>query len=245
MIYIDVGNSRVKWQLSGEPDVHSADSIEELRAQWQALAPVKPQNLTGCNVRGADAAQAINQVASSIFGSDIIWQSARASAFGVVNGYQLVENLGADRWAALVGARAQFPGSNCIVVDAGTAITVDLLDQSGQHRGGVILPGVKLMFDSLGRARQLSSHADASLLKANALADSTQGAIVAGVNFSIQGGVNAVIQQQVQQINVKIEDLPIILTGGDASMIQLNAPYVHYAPLLVLDGLKVMAEAIK
>ena len=245
MIYIDVGNSRVKWQLDGELDVRSADSIDELRSQWQAVQPAKHQKLTGCNVRGEAASREIDRLAKAVFGSEVVWQTSQATAFGIINAYKITENLGADRWAALVGARARFPDSSCIVVDAGTAITVDFLDQSGYHRGGVILPGIKLMFDSLGRARQLSPQSDASLLNSSALADSTQGAIEAGVNYSIQGGVNAVIQQQVRQINVKIEDLPIILTGGDASMIQLNAPQVHYAPMLVLEGLKVMAEAVK
>ena len=83
-----------------------------------------------------------------------IWLTASAAACGVVNGYATPEQLGADRWAALVAARLRahttdlFPAP-VVVVNAGTAVTIDTLDADGRFRGGVILPGLRLMLRAL------------------------------------------------------------------------------------------------
>ncbi len=76
--------------------------------------------------------------------------AAAASAGGVVNGYDNPAQLGADRWAALIGARGLHAGP-ALVVMAGTATTVDCLDAQGVFRGGLILPGLDLMRRSLAR----------------------------------------------------------------------------------------------
>ncbi len=82
----------------------------------------------------------------------VVRVTAAASACGVTNTYEPPERLGADRWAALIGARALERGA-CLVVDAGTATTADILGADGAFRGGVILPGVNLM------KRALAQHA--------------------------------------------------------------------------------------
>lgn len=79
-----------------------------------------------------------------------LWLRSSASACGVRNAYEQPERLGADWWAALIGARGQLV-SDCLVVCAGTATTVERLDASGEFRGGRFLPGVDLMRASLAR----------------------------------------------------------------------------------------------
>lgn len=241
-LLIDVGNSRLKWRLEGGNDFNVATSIEQLDAQWQAIdATQSPSRIIACNVRGEAIAKALEQLASIYWKLDIEWQFASAEACGVVNAYASPTDLGADRWVALIAARALYPASACVVVDAGTAITVDLLSMTGEHCGGVIMPGARLMLDALRTAEQLSPDARDLLAAARAPARNTQDAIAAGVFFSLTGGVRAAIEQQAARISVKIGDIPIIITGGDADMLQLKPLQTDYKPPLVLDGLQVLA----
>jgi type III pantothenate kinase len=243
-LYVDVGNSRIKWLYHETSMV--ADSLALLGEQWSALQSVEIQKISGSCVRGSLMADQIDQIARACFGKKVGWQSSAARACGVTNAYIEPEALGVDRWVALIAARARNPGQACIVVDAGTAITVDLLDASGLHRGGVILPGAKSMLDTLDRAEQLFPDAGRNLHElaksAQALTRNTQDAVLAGIIFAVQGGVSAVIAQQARQINAKIEALPILLTGGDSSMLKLDDLQTLLVPDLVLEGLRVLAE---
>jgi len=84
----------------------------------------------------------------SRFAAEPLWVTAQASQCGVTNGYADSSQLGADRWAALIGAWHLYRGA-CLVVTTGTATTVDMLSASGLFRGGLILPGVELMKKAL------------------------------------------------------------------------------------------------
>ena len=77
------------------------------------------------------------------------------NCFGVTSAYEDPGALGADRLAALIAAKVCNPGSTCIV-DCGTAVTVDALDQGGMHRGGVIFPG----FGSMRAALEMDTAMD-------------------------------------------------------------------------------------
>ena len=241
-LYLDAGNSRFKWLLDGEEKASIATSIELLADQWRAIPSArKPSRIVASSVRTKAVENKLASIAYTFFAIDIEWQVSTAKAYGVVNAYMQPAQLGVDRWVALIAGRALFPKSACVVVDAGTATTVDLVDKFGQHLGGVIMPGIDLMLESLGTTAQLTPDFTAMREKAQALAQSTRDAIAAGVYFSMLGGIRAVIEQQVAQINVKINEVPIIITGGSADMLQLTPMQVHHQPNLVLDGLRVMA----
>lgn len=245
-LYLDVGNSRLKWLLDGQQRMHVATSLEMLAEQWQKIGKAqKPKRIIACTVRGPVVAKQLTALARSVFKIEIEWQISSAEACGVVNAYAFPSQLGVDRWAALIGGRVLFPSSACIIVDAGTAITVDLLNKSGKHLGGVIMPGARLMLKALSAAAQLSPDSERIAEKVQALASSTEEAMKSGVYFSVTGGVKAVIEQQAKLINVKIEDIPIILTGGDIKMLQLTPLQIHTQPRLVLDGLRVMAGCVQ
>ena len=74
------------------------------------------------------------------------------------------------------------------------------------------------------------------------LADTTQDAILGGVVYAVQGGVRSVILQQAERIGAKIEDLAILVTGGDSPMLKLDFMHAHAVPDLVLEGLQVWME---
>jgi len=244
-IYLDVGNSRIKWRHDTSLHGHVANSLDELAQQWQALGEAGRFELFGCNVRGETIAAQISALAQTCFSCPVVWLTTTGECCGVINGYRDSRRLGVDRWAALIATRARIPDSACIVIDAGTAITVDALDINGRHRGGVIMPGLRMMFEGLGGARELHTVSDEEIKlfasQPQALADSTRDAIVAGVIFSARGGVKSVIEQQCEQIKAKIRSIPILVTGGDASMLKIDSLQMQWQPDLVIEGVALLS----
>ncbi len=240
-IYLDVGNTRMKWLTDPQSSAITANTVAQLTDQWRAVKG-EVNRIIACDVRGVEIRASIDKVAEQIFGRRVDWQVSAAQACGVRSVYRQAERLGTDRWAALVAARARYANQACIVVDAGSAITIDLLDVKGQHRGGVIMPGKGLMHEAIGMTAQLDAETGSIAGEISALASQTEQAIRSGIAYSIMGGVQAVIEQQAMEINVNIEDLPILITGGDVSIINLNQSTTKRVPNLVLEGLQILAE---
>jgi len=148
ILAIDCGNTRVKWGLR-EPRAQTwrasgavplAD-IARLEAEWSALPA--PSRIVIANVAGARAREAL-AVPLSRFYAKAEWIVSQKEQCGVTNAYADPGQLGADRWAALIGAWHLVRGA-CLVVNAGTATTADRLSSQAIFRGGIILPGVELM----------------------------------------------------------------------------------------------------
>jgi type III pantothenate kinase len=152
ILAVDAGNSRVKWGLydAGQWRTLGAvatDEVERLASNdaWRGTSP--PERIAVANVAGpAVRDRLVGLVARWPIAPDFL--RASAAACGVTNGYAEPGQLGVDRFAALVAARARHRG-DCLVVMAGTATTIDHLDADGLFRGGMILPGVRLMKRSL------------------------------------------------------------------------------------------------
>lgn len=154
ILAIDAGNTRIKWGVHAdgkwrEQGVVSPAQIQTLRARAQAAAVA-----VVANVAGEDVAERVEALLADA-PARRVWVRACRSQGGVANGYDDPAQLGADRWAALIGARF-IHSASCLVVNAGTATTVDVLDDAGSFQGGVILPGLDLMRTSLAsRTAQL------------------------------------------------------------------------------------------
>lgn len=153
ILLIDAGNTRVKWRVIGAMAPHAAlaegavghaeiDMLAAACRAWPGLA-----RAFGCNVAGATVAA---RIAAACAPLPVAWLVPEAACAGVRNLYETPSRLGADRWAALIGARLSHTGP-CLVVTAGTATTVDLLSAAGEFLGGLILPGVELMQQALAR----------------------------------------------------------------------------------------------
>jgi type III pantothenate kinase len=150
ILAIDAGNSRVKWgwhdgrAWSGLATV----SLIEFAAANHDINPFaatheNPERIVISNVAGEGAHQLIVNW-TSVFEAEPFWLTGEAERCGVRSRYEQPGKLGSDRWAALIAARALHAGA-CLVVNAGTATTADLLSAEGEFLGGVILPGVDLM----------------------------------------------------------------------------------------------------
>jgi type III pantothenate kinase len=151
ILAIDAGNSRVKWgwyegqSWSGIANV----SLIEFAASSDHINPFSathdnPARIVISNVAG-DGAQQLLVNWTSIFEADPEWVHGEPARCGVKNRYDRPEQLGPDRWAALIATRALEPARACLVVNAGTCTTVDMLSAQGEFAGGLILPGIDLM----------------------------------------------------------------------------------------------------
>jgi type III pantothenate kinase len=155
ILAIDAGNSRVKWGWyethdgSGRWASIATVSLIEFAASSDHLNPFSvthdsPSRIVISNVAGDGAHQLLVNW-TSIFDAEPVWVKGERELCGVRNRYDRPETLGPDRWASLIAARSLEPRRACLVVNAGTATTVDVLTTEGEFAGGVILPGVDLM----------------------------------------------------------------------------------------------------
>jgi type III pantothenate kinase len=237
ILVIDGGNSRIKWGLwedrgfvargavlTGRPS-DLADALHALPRATKAI---------GSNVAGVAVEEQIEQVLGP-WGVRPQWIRSQASQCGVVNSYIDPAQLGTDRWAALVGAHTKFAEA-CIVVNAGTAITIDVLTADGRFLGGLILPGIELMGSALssGTARLPCEPGIFEVFPTN-----TANAIYSGALQSICGA----IERMARALN-STEQVRIVVSGGAAEVIaaQLGRPATT-ATDLVLDGLVAIASS--
>ena len=150
ILAIDAGNSRVKWgwYAGGWSSIANV-SLIEFAASSDHVNPFSathenPERILISNVAGDGAHQLIVNW-TSIFDAAPEWIHGERELCGVRNLYERPEQLGPDRWASLIAARALEPGRACLVANAGTCTTIDVLSAAGEFTGGLILPGIDLM----------------------------------------------------------------------------------------------------
>jgi type III pantothenate kinase len=241
ILCLDCGNSRLKWGLAGPHGWVSQGNIanQEIGTlalrDWQNLP--RPARVVGVNVAGeAPRVRVEAQLVRWRVAPE--WLAASEAACGVINRYSRPSQLGADRWAALVAARSRaadelFPAA-CVVVNAGTALTVDALDATGVFRGGIILPGLKMMLQALAD--------NTAALKVTPGHYHDFPANTADALYS--GAVQATCGS-IEQMRVRLggEARPkVIVSGGAAAEIapHLTAP-VEVVDNLVLEGVLALA----
>jgi type III pantothenate kinase len=148
-------------------------------------------------------------------------------------GYETPETLGKDRIAAAAGAAALFPGENVLAIDAGTALTIDFISDKGLFAGGNISPGLRMRFTSLNQ--QTFSLPDVELSEeVPLLGKNTREAILAGV----VNGLTHEIDNSINALKNKYNDLQVIITGGDARYLSARLKNTIFVEEnLVLSGL--------
>ena len=247
ILAIDAGNSRVKWGwMEIDKDGGSrwssiaTVSLIEFAASSDHINPFSathedPERIIISNVAG-DGARELLINWTSIFDAAPLWLKGEARRCGVTNRYERPDTLGADRWAALVAARAAHTGT-CLVVNAGTATTIDMLAADGSFLGGSILPGVELM------RFVLHEHTGRLPLQPGTVQQAprnTLDAIETGCRNAQAGAV-----ERLYRAFAKIAGTPpLCLIGGGAGQPlaeELDVPR-RYVENLVLDGLARIAQ---
>ncbi|WP_345948704.1 MULTISPECIES: type III pantothenate kinase [unclassified Mucilaginibacter] len=169
----------------------------------------------------------------------------RNMAYGIYNHYRTPQTLGADRLAAVIGARHLFPGEDNLVIDAGTCITYDGIDAGGNYYGGSISPGLVMRYKALQQYTAVLPLVDADATFDKSYGDDTLTAIRSGV----QNGIKYEAEGFIRSYSQANKPLNIILTGGDSVFLDtvlknsIFAGYIKTEPHLVLKGLNVAIKA--
>ncbi|MGH8704229.1 MAG: type III pantothenate kinase [Burkholderiales bacterium] len=238
ILAIDAGNSRVKWgwyERGGDGDRWASVatvSLIEFAASNHDINPFaatheNPSRIVISNVAGDGTHQLLVNW-TSIFDADPLWLKGERERCGVRSLYERPEQLGPDRWAGLIAARALHPGRASLVVQAGTATTVDALSAGGEFLGGLILPGVDLMRFVLHEHTGKLPLQEGSFVKTP---HNTVDAIETGCRHAQAGAVE-------RMHRVMGGDCVCLVSGGGGNALieRLEIP-CRYVENLVLEGL--------
>jgi len=147
---LDAGNTRLKWRSVDAQGKVLARGVHSNSEAFSVLAEQlsAPQRIRVACVRDALFTAQLQARIKACWGFEAELAKSVRQASGVVTAYAQPENLGVDRWLTMLAARARGQGA-CCIIDAGSALTVDLLQADGQHRGGYIVPGLLMQRASL------------------------------------------------------------------------------------------------
>lgn len=240
ILTIDSGNSFVKWGLHSDGVWIRKDKIHN--SQLSTLENIflnlpEPRMIVISHVSGEIIRNQLKFLTSH-WSIKPYWVSAQSFQCGVTNSYSNPSQLGSDRWAALIAAR-KLQKDGCIVVNVGTAMTVDTLCASGHFRGGLIIPGFHAMMSGLKAETQLT------YIGAGGYHDfpkSTNDAIYSGAIQSLLGAIERMYGVFSQQ-NHPVENC--VISGGGAYQLMpfIKLPVVHIENL-VLEGLVTIANEL-
>lgn len=222
-LLLDIGNSRSKACL------HNSGNLTEIQLEDISAEQWLSVNAVYCSSVAADSRVSAlrERVPLAI---PFIQIHSEAQAFGITNSYMQPHLLGVDRWLALVAAAELYPNLDLLVVDAGTALTIDWLNAAGLHQGGWILAGQKLQQEAvLSKTAKVFS----AELETEQLSPATDTATAL-----YQGAIAALVGAIRQAYAIKAAQR-IILTGGDALLLQkyLSDLPVELESQLIFQGL--------
>ncbi|MBS0424170.1 MAG: type III pantothenate kinase [Proteobacteria bacterium] len=239
ILAIDSGNSFVKWGFYENDhwlmiNIIGYETIYCLKDEFSKLSD--PDVIIISHVARRETRNEIYKMTSH-WNSQIIWFQSSSSHCGVKNGYLNPKQLGSDRWAALIAAW-KIQHEACLVINVGTAVTIDALSDSGQFLGGIILPGAHLMLNSLHAKTQLNQ------MKAGVyedFPDNTNDAIQSGIIHCLIGAIERMHDLLSKKINHTVQSC--VISGGGSSFL---LPFIKY-PInaidnLVLEGLILIAK---
>ena len=241
-LLIDSGNSLIKWAqakdgvfiIEGRCLSSRGSTLHELWENYE-----NPARVIVANVAGEKVAGEIMKAVSLLWQLDAEFIVSTRSCCGLTNSYHSPEQLGIDRWMAMVAAFQMIDGP-VIVVDCGTAVTIDLVKRDGLFAGGVIMPGLMTTLRSLELGTDAIEEISSFSSDVSSVAKSTVDGVVAGVLLCLAGGIERVVKEQ----TLLSDKTPtVLITGGDGEKL---VPYLTIStqlqPDLVLKGLWVFAE---
>ena len=233
---IDVGNTRAKWRL-GRGGACSTGAIDHLGSvdALSALPVAQPDRVRVASVASLAGQEQLPDWLQRRYGVIPAFAKTAKVCGDVTCAYADPSRLGVDRWLAMLAVR-RLTRHAFVVADLGTAATLDFVDASGLHRGGYIVPGVRLMVDSLLRR---TADVKVALERPTRLEPASN--TVEGVNRGAIAMLRDFVAGECERFQV-VQSVPVdlFITGGDADTV---APHVHRAnrvmPDLVLDGLSI------
>ncbi|EUJ10948.1 pantothenate kinase, type III [Methylophilaceae bacterium 11] len=237
ILLVDVGNTRTKWVLA--ENNHMLTEIDVCLNQDVASSTIASlaevvHKVSIANVAGEAMAQTLAEVMQAVDAPVTMVQTSH-EACGVRNGYDYPQALGVDRWVSLIAAYDKQKAS-CLVINAGTAVTIDALSvpKAADHAnfmGGVIMPGVGVMLNTLAEKTAQLNVMDGSVMD---FPTNTQDAMHTGCLAAAIG----VIQRQWQLLQALDQQAPaILLSGGDAELLAKHLPADLAEKTIIVDNL--------
>ncbi|MFK0572820.1 type III pantothenate kinase [Endozoicomonas sp.] len=244
ILELDAGNSRLKWRVSDTDGIVSHGYLAN-SDDWHQELPLLMGQIGQIDcarasiVSGNERFELLNAEIDRHFNIPLLQAEVKSEWRGVRVAYP---GLGVDRWLAMLAANHQDQRADKLVVSCGTAITLDVLSNDGEHSGGYIVPGVGLMKRML--------HANTAQLP---MVETAASDVMPGKNSidCINNGILAMVaamvntQQAIHKTSHKAsyKDRVVYLTGGDGALLK---PYIHgecfYYPELVMNGLALAFE---
>ena len=208
-LLVDIGNSLVKLAVFDGGQLLAQTSTKYLQPSTfdEILKGRRAERAIVESTRG-DADEILAQVRDH---ADYVLEFTPRTPVPIANAYRTPETLGRDRLAAAVGATVLYPGRNVLIVDFGTAVTIDLVTADATFRGGCISPGMRTRFRALHdytAKLPLCSATESEALQGLSTEEAIRLGVMNSISFEIEGYIN--------RMREKIDDLCVIFTGGDA-----------------------------
>ncbi|GHE22699.1 type III pantothenate kinase [Halomonas urumqiensis] len=236
---LDIGNTLSKWRLkdANSSEIRSRGAVWT-REEWRPGSDIPDLDVVEAVRISSVARKTVLQETVSLLrrkvGAVHVAHSA-PEALGVINGYKEPERLGVDRW---MGALAGYQlAGGCCAVDCGSAITIDFVLPGGRHLGGYILPGLRLMKESLKLGtRNVAIDPDSEAEELLAPGRRTVEAVNHGIYMAAVSAINRVYAEVCDTEGVA---LPLLMTGGDARVVSRGIQVPHAVwPDMVYGGLE-------
>lgn len=242
ILVVDVGNSFVKWGINNghhwlvKQQVDYIE-IETLVKQWKKYANI--DYVVASSVSNQLITRQLNAIFTA-FNYKTHWIVSRSYQCGIKNNYKFHQQLGSDRWAAMIAAWNKFHNS-CVVVNVGTAMTVDVISSEGLFLGGYIVPGPFLQLQSLATSTQIQISVDAVVSNPEIFPTTTSTAMHNGIFIALSAMIEKVIQLFYKHQGYHPQNC--VLSGGGARFIRDHIDFpVTEIDNLVLEGLVVIAH---
>jgi len=239
-LQLDAGNSGTKWRLLKRGQVAARGTCragdDAARAELLDCA-AKLDQVWIASVAAAETDTELAQMVAARWGVQPWFARTAASCGGLRNSYAEPARMGVDRWLAMLAAWQRVQGRVC-VVDAGSALTLDLISDSGVHEGGYIIPGPTLMERALlldtGRVR-FAEDADYALTPGSSTAEAVRHGIAVA-----QAGALALAMDRAQVAPSRM----LFCGGWGKTLMRLLDRGGTYCPDLVFEGLEIQAAAV-
>jgi len=230
---IDIGNSKIKIGIFNHGEMKNFFQVESPEEATAILNNSEYDDLLVSSVRKEEPWTELLNVK----GRNIILDGSIDLPIKI--DYKTPDSLGIDRICAAIGAHLRHPAHHCLVIDLGTCITYDLVDQEGYFRGGAISPGIHMKFRSLHEQTAKLPLVEALEEEIKLTGKSTKESILSGVLM----GTRQEIEGFIRSYHHNIANLQIVFTGGGFPLVKnlLDHEYQWY-PHLVLEGLNGILE---
>ncbi|OAI47849.1 hypothetical protein AYO44_08695 [Planctomycetaceae bacterium SCGC AG-212-F19] len=246
-VVVDVGNTRIKWGRCSEEGVVEGASVSP-DDEWDWIRQItiwqleKPIRWAVAGVHPARRDRLMKWIEKRGDQALLIYAHHQLPLTVQV---QHPEKVGIDRLLNAVAAKiGALRFDSIIIIDAGSAVTVDYLDETGAFRGGAIFPGFRLMGAALNEHTALLPRTDLREPNPPLPGTNTEAAIKAGIYWAVAGGVKALIRQLTARSRTNRRP-EIYLTGGDAGLLlPVMEPEVQYIPQLTLEGIRLTALSL-